>query len=175
MLVLAWWVGPSRGEILTGPPAAAILPLNQLFCSHVDAYQAATEGREAARQGGPARHVPPHVPLPPSRRSGDPAQAPEQDLLPDLGRRARGGARRRRPGAAPQLRLVLPLLPRSRPMPRAGHDADGDAPFGRRRGRRPELGRSEEHTSELQSRLHLVCRLLLEKKKNKKISVTYET
>src|SRR2546422_4344162 len=28
-------------------------------------------------------------------------------------------------------------------------------------------GRSEEHTSELQSRLHLVCRLLLEKKKRK--------
>src|SRR2546422_8618915 len=29
----------------------------------------------------------------------------------------------------------------------------------------PRLDRSEEHTSELQSRLHLVCRLLLEKKK----------
>src|SRR2546429_5562232 len=29
-----------------------------------------------------------------------------------------------------------------------------------------EYIRSEEHTSELQSRLHLVCRLLLEKKKN---------
>src|SRR2546422_8061533 len=28
-----------------------------------------------------------------------------------------------------------------------------------------EIQRSEEHTSELQSRLHLVCRLLLEKKK----------
>src|SRR2546429_1330551 len=28
-----------------------------------------------------------------------------------------------------------------------------------------DLPRSEEHTSELQSRLHLVCRLLLEKKK----------
>src|SRR2546422_7794027 len=28
-----------------------------------------------------------------------------------------------------------------------------------------DLNRSEEHTSELQSRLHLVCRLLLEKKK----------
>src|SRR2546429_5063740 len=28
------------------------------------------------------------------------------------------------------------------------------------------LKRSEEHTSELQSRLHIVCRLLLEKKKN---------
>src|SRR2546422_3197802 len=33
---------------------------------------------------------------------------------------------------------------------------------------RPMWGtRSEEHTSELQSRLHLVCRLLLEKKKTK--------
>src|SRR2546422_3961997 len=29
----------------------------------------------------------------------------------------------------------------------------------------PPTARSEEHTSELQSRLHLVCRLLLEKKK----------
>src|SRR2546422_2813186 len=29
-----------------------------------------------------------------------------------------------------------------------------------------DFRRSEEHTSELQSRLHLVCRLLLEKKKN---------
>src|SRR2546422_7824552 len=29
------------------------------------------------------------------------------------------------------------------------------------------IERSEEHTSELQSRLHLVCRLLLEKKKKK--------
>src|SRR3989442_9329602 len=33
--------------------------------------------------------------------------------------------------------------------------------------RRRWLGRSEEHTSELQSRPHLVCRLLLEKKKKK--------
>src|SRR2546422_7244685 len=31
--------------------------------------------------------------------------------------------------------------------------------------RQPVMERSEEHTSELQSRLHLVCRLLLEKKK----------
>src|SRR2546422_7577570 len=30
-----------------------------------------------------------------------------------------------------------------------------------------DAARSEEHTSELQSRLHLVCRLLLEKKKKK--------
>src|SRR2546422_11072043 len=35
----------------------------------------------------------------------------------------------------------------------------------------PDGYRSEEHTSELQSRLHLVCRLLLEKKKKKKSDV----
>src|SRR2546429_5361197 len=32
--------------------------------------------------------------------------------------------------------------------------------------------RSEEHTSELQSRLHLVCRLLLEKKKTTMLNIT---
>src|SRR2546422_10590768 len=47
----------------------------------------------------------------------------------------------------------------------------------RARGRRDLLivraERSEEHTSELQSRLHLVCRLLLEKKKKKNQSGQY--
>src|SRR5436305_5201158 len=38
------------------------------------------------------------------------------------------------------------------------------------RDQRPRAGRSEEHTSELQSRPHLVCRLLLEKKKKATIS-----
>src|SRR2546429_5203057 len=37
---------------------------------------------------------------------------------------------------------------------------------------RPEF-RSEEHTSELQSRLHLVCRLLLEKKKEQVIIINH--
>src|SRR5260370_22562418 len=36
------------------------------------------------------------------------------------------------------------------------------------------LERSEEHTSELQSHLNLVCRLLLEKKKNTGISILWE-
>src|SRR5438876_5313063 len=35
-------------------------------------------------------------------------------------------------------------------------------------GKTPPPSRSEEHTSELQSPVHLVCRLLLEKKKKKK-------
>src|SRR2546422_8260892 len=47
-------------------------------------------------------------------------------------------------------------------------------PFGSRITPQPVIQcvRSEEHTSELQSRLHLVCRLLLEKKKKKTI-ITY--
>src|SRR3712207_8944002 len=40
---------------------------------------------------------------------------------------------------------------------------------GRHGGRRAQDLRSEEHTSELQSRQYLVCRLLLEKKKNEVI------
>src|SRR5439155_4664111 len=41
--------------------------------------------------------------------------------------------------------------------------------FGRMERRLFRSRRSEEHTSELQSRGHLVCRLLLEKKKKKKV------
>src|SRR2546422_4636266 len=46
------------------------------------------------------------------------------------------------------------------PAPAEPHFARGRDHLGARR-----QARSEEHTSELQSRLHLVCRLLLEKKK----------
>src|SRR5207249_6671065 len=64
--------------------------------------------------------------------------------------------------------------PRRRPVPNAPR---GGVPLSRRalrsggRARRdsgtpPRGARSEEHTSELQSRFDLVCRLLLEKKKN---------
>src|SRR5437762_11444220 len=38
------------------------------------------------------------------------------------------------------------------------------------RKRRPIFSRSEEHTSELQSPMYLVCRLLLEKKKKEKLT-----
>src|SRR5256884_6805497 len=38
-----------------------------------------------------------------------------------------------------------------------------------------QIKRSEEHTSELQSRLHLVCRLLLEKKKKKQHKLRHHT
>src|SRR5690625_6014555 len=44
-----------------------------------------------------------------------------------------------------------------------GHDTNGREQLNNNG---QEYSRSEEHTSELQSRGHLVCRLLLEKKKN---------
>src|SRR3712207_7865892 len=53
------------------------------------------------------------------------------------------------------------------------HDLLADQPpravDDREQERRDAEGRSEEHTSELQSRQYLVCRLLLEKKKKKQI------
>src|SRR2546422_5899385 len=47
-----------------------------------------------------------------------------------------------------------------------------DSPGDRDMNRGERQYRSEEHTSELQSRLHLVCRLLLEKKKKKEDTAT---
>src|SRR5256885_3482492 len=61
---------------------------------------------------------------------------------------------------------------------RSPHQSDGIPPecpahavhrTGLRRGRHGAAQRSEEHTSELQSPCNLVCRLLLEKKKNKQL------
>src|SRR3712207_6872210 len=48
----------------------------------------------------------------------------------------------------------------------ARHDVDGRVPFHGGTLEKMDAGRSEEHTSELQSRQYLVCRLLLEKKKH---------
>src|SRR2546422_4654116 len=62
---------------------------------------------------------------------------------------------------------------RSRGEPRASCAARHRPAFGASPAlpvhRVPRRARSEEHTSELQSRLHLVCRLLLEKKKEKNV------
>src|SRR2546427_6518750 len=74
--------------------------------------------------------------------------APGSSVVPTGAPRPFPGASVRR---ACQSRRGVPLAPRSR-CPRC-------------RGRR--RSRSEEHTSELQSQSNLVCRLLLEKKKNK--------
>src|SRR5699024_12293188 len=65
---------------------------------------------------------------------------------------------RRRGGCRPADQVPCPGCPRVRGRPRTlGHPGQGTWSAG--------LQRSEEHTSELQSRFDLVCRLLLEKKK----------
>src|SRR2546422_1630070 len=57
-----------------------------------------------------------------------------------------------------------PLLPLPPSPPSPSPAMASNVPTAGKLGFRSSL-RSEEHTSELQSRLHLVCRLLLEKKK----------
>src|SRR6266571_4087144 len=99
-------------------------------------------------------------------------------------RRARGGpGPRRGAGARPRARPPEPPPVPAAPLSggdrglvarrdRLAHPADPaaarerDRPAGRGHRRR-----SEEHTSELQSHVNLVCRLLLEKKKKKKLKL----
>src|SRR2546429_6508152 len=66
----------------------------------------------------------------------------------------------RSPAVAKDLEELDRLAANAAELPRLVHD---QRPA---HDREDEENRSEEHTSELQSRLHLVCRLLLEKKKN---------
>src|SRR3712207_7900334 len=81
------------------------------------------------------------------------------------GRRAASGPGHLAPDGLVLLAQRRPrrLLLGGGPGPGAPRDAGAQAPHGR-----PGLPRrSEEHTSELQSRQYLVCRLLLEKKKKR--------
>src|SRR5215813_7494227 len=64
---------------------------------------------------------------------------------------------------------ALPISGYGQTGPRAG-EAGHDLNYQSLTGLLAIQPRSEEHTSELQSRPHLVCRLLLEKKKNKKFN-----
>src|SRR5271166_6671797 len=64
---------------------------------------------------------------------------------------------------------ALPIW-RNSPLPTPGRSAAAGNTWPMRTAGRPST-RSEEHTSELQSRGHLVCRLLLEKKKKKNIQI----
>src|SRR2546429_3264769 len=68
----------------------------------------------------------------------------------------------------PPRSTLFPYTTLFRSPPVAGFSLNvpaGPAPFQATFDGSESTARSEEHTSELQSRLHLVCRLLLEKKK----------
>src|SRR5438552_18945329 len=74
----------------------------------------------------------------------------------------------------PYTTLFRSREPRSARARAAGDDSGLAHPYSRPHLRRIRRDRSEEHTSELQSPDHLVCRLLLEKKKkNKNTSPTF--
>src|SRR5690606_41874166 len=68
-------------------------------------------------------------------------------------------------GRARPLAPRLQLLYGGRPERIRGPDDDPPALLAEPVGQLADAGRSEEHTSELQSRENIVCRLLLEKKK----------
>src|SRR2546422_5995231 len=95
---------------------------------------------------------------PPPRSPLFPYPTLSRSILPAIvagrpsGNRAEWRARAANRGEIPMIFAPAGLSPFWLPTKRAKN-----APF--------RTGRSEEHTSELQSRLHLVCRLLLEKKK----------
>src|SRR2546430_10829487 len=59
------------------------------------------------------------------------------------------------------------VCPQSRPQPQASLDHLVPPKPAKHQYRQADRGRSEEHTSELQSQSNLVCRLLLEKKKTR--------
>src|SRR5690606_41278808 len=81
-----------------------------------------------------------------------------QQARPDDGGRAHGRQCDLRQ-VAHAVRSARPVALHSGLQPHRGSDAEQQ--------RRAQAQRSEEHTSELQSRENLVCRLLLEKKNNK--------
>ena len=77
-------------------------------------------------------------------RSRDCAQAAAEDFFPDILRRARSAAGRRRPGDAAGLRLVLSLLPRPRHLPGAGQHGRGTTAAGGGRGGRSRQRRAAD-------------------------------
>src|SRR2546422_6116498 len=124
---------------------------------------------ETPRDGSPPgrthrgrRPAAPTAHRPPPALAGAPAPA-HAAATPTDGRTPGCSCRPRSPAAVEPVVQRLPVgdinVRESRPAPRGQPQAE--APAATRR-----ASRSEEHTSELQSRLHLVCRLLLEKKKS---------
>src|SRR5690606_28778068 len=143
---------------------AALRRVRAVRDGHVPVLPAAVEGglregggRGAARLGraAPARAAP---------QAGEASRAAHRRT----GRHPRAGRQHRDP-LPDRLPDLLPRVPAARaPADRA--ERGGVPGHRRRRGGH----RSEEHTSELQSRENLVCRLLLEKKKKKYKTLTTE-
>src|SRR5207253_10857748 len=108
----------------------------------------------------PLPSIPHHLPLSLSFLYAPPHTAPYplslHDALP-ISATTASGASHQNPGTSPNNSTAPEYRPNPPISMRPGPSRSTSTP-----------ARSEEHTSELQSRGHLVCRLLLEKKKKKK-------
>src|SRR6266436_7811437 len=133
---------------------------------------AASPGRSSVASSDPARHE--------EARDEERLQGDGLGPAHDGARRSLGALSRR---AVQEVRASVPALERalaeSTGHPDRRSRAGRDVQARPHRGGRPGppatrlRARSEEHTSELQSRLHLVCRLLLEKKKKHIVSAPH--
>src|SRR2546429_1815510 len=139
--------------------------LSTAFWMQNRSWDAAQAGRHALDRQGRQRH---HRPaLQQAQRTlpgflGTPLRAKAGGCMTSLNLMcARDG---RLPSALSFPRLLAPVHPEAEPKGAAFLCAFRNVPCSS--SRNASRNRSEEHTSELQSRLHLVCRLLLEKKKN---------
>src|SRR3989441_6121963 len=137
------------------PPRSTLFPYTTLFRSEPDpTRRRGVGGEQGARRGGGGR----------PGRAGARARALAQDQPCHF---RQGGSLGQQPAARP--RLCPGGGRRRRRAPHRVQRVPGDRRRGasaRGRGKRGAGGgRSEEHTSELQSLAYLVCRLLLEKKK----------
>src|SRR6266511_37395 len=156
--------GPTQRETTPARPSA---PGEVTVATSVSAGERERHGsqsRSEAGRGGAAPHRG-GANISRSCARGSSAVLRREDCLTDRGRAALAGGS----SAAAQCQLSSRATIAARPperLRRRGVPAGGSGSFQTcLSGREPP--RSEEHTSELQSRENLVCRLLLEKKKKK--------
>src|ERR1035438_10649474 len=103
--------------------------------------------------GGTRPRLPPDAHLATAGRPRSRAEAAEPHLLPDFGRRARGGAGRGGDGVAQRVRLVLSLLPRPRSVSHPWCHAARDVATGCGRGGGPREWRAPDAVALGPSRL----------------------
>src|SRR2546422_6071547 len=143
------------------PPRSTLFPYTTLFRSH----QPLDPEAQCARQDGERRDGDLARPLAPGSRAGPREEGHDASRIADLVAEVEmvglriveiHGALHQPEAEQPHVEVeVLLRVTRDRGDVMDAEDARHDQ----------YSARSEEHTSELQSRLHLVCRLLLEKKK----------
>src|SRR2546430_8678141 len=140
------------------PPRSTLFPYTTLFRSRHRSRlgRAQVQGRDRERQALKLERLQRRAVLPAPRRRGDDTLRLCEPRPPVV----RGGSHRR----------YLPCVGRrDQAAGRRRSGRHGDPARGARAHRPTEpCRRSEEHTSELQSQSNLVCRLLLEKKKEAK-------